>query len=209
MSLFSDTVADVYTVTNRADLVAETALAVRQATLSMHRSDFYKRDMAEIQLTLTPSSIFQLDIPTYFPQWRNFAYIRPFDTTSMSFSSIMIAGDSFLKPDAIFDEYLIEKKNVAYVAGTNLNIKLEADYGGFAVGYYKNPILTPEASYDSWIATDHSAVIILDASIRVLGMIGYEEAAARLRRLLYDPGPEGAPSEFNRFRAAALEDMGR
>jgi hypothetical protein len=206
MSLFSDTVDKVYTFTNRSDLVAETALAVRQATLSAHRSDFYPRDLTEIQLTLTPDSIFQLDIPTYFPSWRNFAYIRPYDTTSQTPAPFLL---SFLAPDAIFDEYLVEKVNVAYVAGTNLNIKLQGDYGGFLVGYYKNPVLSPDSSYDSWIASDHDAIIVLDAAIKIFGMIGYEEAAARLRRLLYDPGPEGAPSEFNRFRAAALEAAGR
>jgi len=206
VSLFDDTVNEVYTLTNRSDLVAETALAVRQATLSAHRSDFYPKDMEELQLFLTSAAIFQLDIPTYFPNYRNFAYIRPYDTVSSTPASFFL---DFLKPDAIFDEYLIEKVNVAYVAGTNLNIKLQAAYGGFIVGYYKNPVLSPSASYDSWIAREHPGIISIEAARRIMGMIGYEEAAARLHRILYDAAPDGTPSEFNRFRAAALEEPGR
>jgi len=206
MSLFSDTVDEVYSLTNRPDLVAETALAVRQATLSAHRSDYYLKDLVEILLPLSSASIFQLDIPSYFPQWRNFKYIRPYNTVGASAASFFLSS---LAPDAIFDEYLIEKSNVYYVAGTNLNIKLEAAYDAFIVGYYANPILSPEASYNSWIATDHSAIITIEATIKVFGMIGYEDAAARLRKLLYEPSPDGIPSEFNRFRASALEDQGR
>ena len=207
MSLFSDTVDKVYTLTNRSDLVAETALAVRQATLSAHRSDYYLRDLTEVQVSFAPAlAVYQLDIPTFFPRWRAFSYIRPFDTIASSPASFLL---EFLKPEAIFDEYLIEKNDVAYVAGTNLNIKLAASYGGFLVGYYLNPILTPDTSYNSWVASDHDAIIVLDATIKVFGMIGYEEAAARMRRLLYEPGLEGAPSEFNRFRGAQLEEHGR
>jgi hypothetical protein len=206
MSLFTDTVDQVYTLTNRPDLVGETALAVRQATLSAHRSDYYPRDLTELSIAVTPLAIFQLDIPTYFPNWRNFSYIRPYDLATLSASSFLLSP---LAPDAIFDEYLVEKVNVYYVGGNNLNIKLAAASGGFLVGYYRNPVLTPDASYESWVAREHPAIIILDAAIKVFGMIGYEEAAGRLRRLLYEPGLDGAPSEFNRFRGAALEYNGR
>src|SRR5689334_18190626 len=115
MSQFSDIVNDVYTITNRSDLVAETALAVRQATLAAHRSDFYRKDILDSLIGFTSASVLQIDIPSTFPNWRAFAYIRPYDTVSQSPSSIIIARDSFLKPDAILDEYLTEKTNVAYV----------------------------------------------------------------------------------------------
>jgi hypothetical protein len=206
MSLFSDTVDAVYTLTGRADLVAETALAVRQATQSAHRSDYYPRDMTEVAIPLTAAAVFQLDIPTFFPRWRAFSYMRPYDTLIGTPASYLI---EFIKPEAIFDEYLTEKLNVAYAAGTNLNVRMAAAVNGFIVGYYLNPVLSPDGAYASWVAEDHPSIIVLDAAIKIFGMIGYEEAAGRLRRLLYDPGPEGAPSEFNRFRGAALEEHGR
>jgi len=206
MSLFSDTIAEVYTLTNRPDLVAETILAVRQATLSAHRSDYYFRDITEAVITPTPASVFQFDIPTWFPRWRAFSYIRPYDTLTGSLASYLV---DFLKPEAIFDEYLIEKQNVAYVAGTNLNVKMQANVGGFIVGYYQNPVLIPEANYNSWVATDHNSIVVIDAAIRVLAAIGYEQAASILRKLLYDPSSDGGPSEFNKFRGSNLEEHGR
>lgn len=210
MSLFSDTVDQVYTLTNRSDLVAETALAVRQATAAAHRSDFYPRDLQELQLNLSSTANFQLAISSYFPNWRSFSYIRPFTVLTGSLASFILGPNEELAPDAIFDEYLVEKKNVWYVGGDNLNIRLEGAYDGLVVGYYKNPILSPDGSYNSWIAQEpnFSAVIILEAAIKVFRMIGYEEQAAALYRFLYD-APRDVPSEFQRFRAAALHSGAR
>ncbi len=213
MSLFDDTLAEVYTLTGRPDLVAETKIALRQATLAAHLSEVFPRDRVEIPLTLTSAQIFQLDIPTYFPNWRSFAYIRPYDLTTGSFSDIIIGPDQFIAPDGIFDEYLIEKVNVAYVAGNNLNIRLSAAYGGLVVGYYQRPVLTPDAAYESWIAREHPAVVILDAAKRVLDIIGYQEAAARLGILLYGPPPGNAANptggEYMQLKQANLEGAGR
>lgn len=198
MSQFSDLLAEVYTITNRSDLVAETSLALRQATLAAHRSDVYPGDMTEVLITPTAASVFSLDIPTLFPNWRQFAYIRPYDPDTDSPADYLL---EFILPDGIFDEYLVAKVNVAYVAGTNLNIKLAADYGGFLVGYYQNPVLSPDASYSSWIATQHPACIIIDAAARVMHLIGYEDAASRLKKL--------GEMELALFRQSNLEAMGR
>jgi hypothetical protein len=188
MSLFSDIVDQVYTVTNRLDLVAETALAVRQATLAAHRSEMFVRDLQELLVgPLTAASVFQLDIATYFPNWRAFAYLRPYTFASASPSGIIIGPNEFIAPDGIFDEYLAEKTNVAYVAGSNINIRLEGNYDSFICGYYQNVVTLPVASYDSWIARDASDIIVIDAAYRVLQSIGWDEAAARLKVLLFGP----------------------
>lgn len=44
---FAELVADVYTLTNRPDLVGETVLAVQAATLKAHQSDDYIYDFRE------------------------------------------------------------------------------------------------------------------------------------------------------------------
>ena len=213
MSLFSDIISGpdgVYTITNRPDLVAETALAVRQSTLAAHRSDYYKRDIQELLITPGLASIFQLDIPALFANWRNFAYIRPYDSISASAASFFLES---MKPDAIFDEYLIEKTNVYYVAGNNLNIRLAASYDSFIVGYYANPVLSPDASYESWIARQQPAVIVIDAAKRVFEAIGYIEAANKLGVMLYGPMPGTANSptggEYQLLKMTELEDQGR
>src|SRR4051812_5601790 len=114
MSQFSNIVADVYTLTARPDLVAETSLAVRNATLKAHRLEKWKRDIQELSVLIPTNTqaVVQLDIPTYFARWRQFKYIRPVDALTLSpFSKFL----TVLEPDGIFDEYLAEKTDVYYI----------------------------------------------------------------------------------------------
>lgn len=212
MPLFTDILNDVYTITNRSDLVAESKLAVKQATIDAHRSEFYPKDLVDgLQIAITPASaIWQLSIPANFARWRAFAYLRPYSVVSGTLSKIIIGRNQFLSPDAILDEYLEEKLNVAYVAGTNLNMRLEGAYDGMLCAYYSNPIID-ETTYDSWVATDHPGVIQIDAGRRVLAMIGYEEAAARLTQLMFG-SRDGSwqniqGGEAAVFKTAALEGV--
>lgn len=189
MPLFEDLLSGpdgVYSLTNRADLVAESKLALRQATLAAHRSDFYPKDRHTLQIAVADAlSVWELDIPSSFPNWRSFAAIRPYDALTGSLSKIVLGRNEELAPDAILDEYREEHLNVWYTAGNNLNLRLESAFTGLLVVYYKNPVLTPEASYDSWIGTEWPHLITIDAARMVMGMIGYEEAANRLNTLLF------------------------
>lgn len=214
MSLFSDLVNDVYSLTNRNDLVAETALAVKQEIQAAHTCDYFKQDMDELLIGFTSAAILQLSISSLFPQWRAFSYLRPYNTVTATPSRIMIGAKDFLAPDAIFDEYLIEKTNMAYVAGDNLNVKLEAAFDGMLVGYYKNPIIAPEGAIDSWIGRVKPTLIQTGAAERVFTMIGYEEAAARLRIALYGSergatraNPTGG--EYLQLKQSYTENFGR
>lgn len=212
MSQFSNIVADVYTLTNRADLIAETSLAVRNATLKAHRIEKWKRDIQEISVLLPTNTqaVVQLDIPTYFSRWRQFKYIRPTDAITLVPKSVLL---TCIEPDGIFDEYLAEKTDVYYVAGNNTNIRGSAAYTGFFVGFYQNPLVTPEGSYSSWIAQDYPMVIILMATITILQSIGYVEAANKLTDILY--GPQDPRSgqrdggEIHSLRMSELEAEGR
>ena len=47
MATFAELLADVYTLTNRSDLIAETKLAVKMATLKMHQRDYFYKDIRE------------------------------------------------------------------------------------------------------------------------------------------------------------------
>lgn len=213
MSLFSDLISGpdgVYTLTNRPDLVAETSLAVRQATLAAHRSDYYKKDIVELLVSPGSAAVHQLDISSLFPNLRNFAYIRPYDSVGASPASFLLEP---LKPDGIFDEYLVEKVNVYYVAGNNLNVKLAAAFDSFLVGYYSNPVLSPDAAYESWIARSQPALIVIDATRRIFDSIGYNDAARRLDTLLFGP-PPGTISmptggEYQLLKMTEIEDQGR
>lgn len=216
MSLFTDIVADVYTITSRSDLVVDTALAVRQATLAAHRSDKYIRDIQEGFLPIGKptdgSANYQIDIPSYFPNWRAFAYLRPYDSVTQSKSRIVLGPDSFIASDGILDPYSDDKVNVAYVAGSNLNVLLEAAYDSFLYGYYKNPTLSPDDNYESWIAREQPAIITIDAARKILESVGYEDAAKRLKDILFGVGGDYhnvVGGEYGILKASSLEAGGR
>lgn len=217
MSLFTDTLSGsdgVYSLTNRPDLVAESKLAIRQETLAAHRSEKWKKDKVELYLPLTSASLFALDIPTYLPNYRQIEWIRPYNSVTQTPAAFVMAGNEELAPDAIFDEYMAEKSNVWYVAGNNLNIKLAAAYDSFLIGYYANPVLLPEANYESWIAREAPAIITIGAAQRVLDAIGFNDAARRLEVLLLGSlagstraNPQGG--EYLLLKQAYLESFGR
>jgi len=71
MATFAELVADVYIATNRPDLVTQTALAVKVATLKAHQTDFYPKDIFETGI-----------------QWNPVAYVQ-----SLSYRTYTHAGD--------------------------------------------------------------------------------------------------------------------
>lgn len=216
MSLLTDILGEVYKITSRSDLVEETKLAIRQATLAAHRCEKFRRDIFEGLITpgkpLDGSAIYQLDLDTYFPSYRAFKYLRPYDSVGASASRILIATDAFLEPDAILDEYGEAKVNVAYVAGSNVNIRLEAAYDSFLTGYYRNPVISPDDSYESWIARLHPEVIIIHASMNIYNDIGMEEAGNKLKDMLFGRGGDMhniIGGYYMLLKTSNVEDAGR
>ena len=167
--------AEVYTLTNRPDLVAETLTAVRSATLSLHQSDYYYKDLIETGVVFTaPAFKQQLDYRVLIPNWRALKYIRKTD----------VSGDDegvFLKvisvPELVEDEYGINQKDVCYVAGQVVQILSSTSFQYAIVGCYVNPNITV-AGYNSWIAIDHPYAIVFDAAAKVFKMIGDTEQFA-------------------------------
>ena len=45
---FAEILEEVYLITNRRDLEAQTKSAIKKATLKAHQSDFYYRDLSGI-----------------------------------------------------------------------------------------------------------------------------------------------------------------
>src|SRR3954471_21770445 len=102
MSTFAELVADVYTITNRSDLVTETELAVKSATLQLHRSDFFYKDLLETAIQYTTSDYLQaVDYRTLFPRYRALKYLRKFDGTSEGVGMFF----PILTPEEVLDSY--------------------------------------------------------------------------------------------------------
>lgn len=178
MATLSELIADVYTITNRPDLVAETALAVKKATLKAHHSDFFPKDLYETGIQwATPAYIQSLDYRTLIPRWRQIKFLRKYDNTGSA------AGDFFtiLTPDETLDSYSVAKEDIAYLAGEMYEIRSSTQDQYMLVGCYRHPDIAT-STFSSWIALDHPYAIIYEAAATIFGTIGWNEEAQRLRQ---------------------------
>ena len=176
MASFTSLLNDVYTITNRPDLIAETKLAVKQATLKMHQSDYYPKDLFETGIAWNPVAFLQsLSYKTLIPRWRTFKYLRKY--------SDGVPGDFFtlLSPEESLDRYAVNKDNICYVAGDTLEIRSSTQDANMLIGCYLHPDITEE-NYTSWIADEHPYAIVFDAAATVFKMIGYDEQAAYMKQ---------------------------
>jgi hypothetical protein len=178
MASFAELVADVYTITNRPDLVAETKLAVKAATLKAHQSDFYPKDIFETGILWNPIGYQQsLDYRTLIPRWRAFKYLRKYDSTGAT------PGDFFniLTPEQTIDSYGVNRDDVCYVAGEQLEIRSSTEDTYMLLSCYVHPTVD-ENTYSSWIALDHPYAIVYEAVSKIFKTIGWDEQAAQMQR---------------------------
>jgi hypothetical protein len=171
---FTELCDEVYVLTNRPDLVAETKSAVRAATLKLHQTDYFYKDLFETGLAFTAAAyIQQLEFRLLVPRWRSLKYLRKTDSAgsdTLGFFDIIV-------PENVLDNYALNRSNVAYVAGAVLQIRSSTQFQYAILGCYIQPDIT-EAGYDSWIAIDHPFAIVFEAAATVFKMIGDTEKFA-------------------------------
>ena len=175
----SELIAEVYTITGRPDLVAETASAVRKATLKMHAIDFFYRDLQEIVVGF-PTTDYkqQYDLGANLQDYRAIKYIRQWNATH-------IGTEKFLErvePDVVLDSCGLEGTDIWYVAGNMLNMKCLATFSNVVIGYYKHPNITTNL-YSSWIAVEQPFAIIEEAAVNIFQMIGHAEMKTTYERM--------------------------
>lgn len=175
MATFADLVSDVYVLTNRPYLVAETKLAVKMATLKAHQSDYYPKDLHEVGITWSsPEYIQSIEYRTLIPRWRAFKYLRKYANNAPA------EFFKFLTPEETLDGYGINRENVCYLAGEMLEIRSNTEDAYMILGCYINPITTEEG-FSSWIALDHPYAIILEAARTIFRQVGAADEANQLR----------------------------
>lgn len=159
---------EVYTLTNRPDLTAETLLAVRAATLKLHQTDYFYKDLFETGISFSSAEYEQsIEYNTLIPLWRALKYIRKTD----------VDGDDTLpfftviQPESVLDDYNLNRTDVCYVAGTNIQIKSSTEFQYAFLGCYLNPNIT-ESGWNTWIGRDHPYAIVFDAAATIFKMIG-------------------------------------
>ena len=173
MAIFDDLLAGVYSLTARPDLVAETQLAIRQATLAYHLKDLFSRDMVTGSLAPSLDVKHTFDFNTTFPRCRQFSYLR----------SGALFYEILRDPRELFDPYLNQRTQIAYVAGSNLVVLSRAAVSAFDFAYIAAPVVWPAASYDSWIAELYPEAIHVAAQAILYRGIGRVEEANALTKI--------------------------
>ena len=202
MATLAELIADVYTITNRSDLVAETALAVKSATLKAHRLDFFSRDLYETAFEFSESLNKQtLDYITQISNFRALIYIRFYYDTNEVVTTVDATGPfaGIITPQEILDSYGYNRTDIAYVAGRTLEIRGSQAFDKILLGAYVFPIVTPDVDFSSWIADLYPYVIVYEAARHIFITIGKAEEAARYGNLVAE--------EYNTFIPAALADQ--
>lgn len=169
---------EVYTITNRPDLTAETLLAVRQATLALHQTDYWWKDLKETGISfLVPAYTQELSFRPIIPRFRALKYLRKSDS-----SGTVGAFFTVIQPEAVLDNYNMDRTDVCYAAGDSIEIKSSTQFQYAVMGYYENPDIST-TGYSSWIATDHPYAIVFEAAEKVFKMIGKSEEFAAYKLL--------------------------
>ena len=178
---FSQLQAEVIMLTKRPDLAALTASAVKAATLKMHQSDFYSKDLFETGISFDSADYLQsFEYKTVIPRWRALKFIRRVNSTSFEPYGPSL---SVIAPESFMDSYSILKENVVYEAGQVLKIRTVDASQYFLVGCYLDPDIT-DSSYSSWIAQNFPYSIVYDAAATVFKSIGFSEMEASMRTLV-------------------------
>jgi hypothetical protein len=179
---FADIVADVMSLTNRPDLVAETNLAVKAATLKAHQSDDYIKDLYENAIQFDTSDYYQTwDYKSTLPLWRKPRYIRVYDAPGTTPGTFL----TYVEPEKVVDGYGISRTDIFYVAGAHIQIRTTAQQQYFLVGAYMNPDVT-STGFNSWIADDHPFAIVYEAAAVIFKTIGFDEQVATYRKMVED-----------------------
>lgn len=213
MADFDYLVSQVILITNRPELVAETQLAVRSATLQLHRSDFFAKDLTEMTLQFnTANYLQQIAYRELFPRYRALSYLRKYnpnynaspnviDLQALYYENGMGKEFEIITPDQIFDSYATQRSDVCYVAGETINVRSSTKDTYAVIGVYQSPDVSTPENYKSWIADESEfSIIYLAASIifgTVMGNTSKLNSAAQLSSI-----------EFQSVKLANIQNKG-
>lgn len=205
MATLTSLAAEVYTLTNRPDLVAETLISLRKAIRKFHGADTFKRDLATVRLAITSftpvaANQYRWNIPLdNFPNFRRFKTVQyPLDrvTPANQVAAPLVDWPGGFSPsreycevavDNLFDSYGYEKSNYYFITGDTLNLKSGwyVDYLDFS--YYKWPVIPAiGVALGSWIVNTYEDAIIEEAAGAVFKMIGKDEEFQRFQGLFLE-----------------------
>jgi hypothetical protein len=172
MTTFADILADVYTLTDRPNLVSESKLGVRAATVKLHGLEFWREDRVEEEVAVTVANgQFSLNtIANLTSPCRKINAIKKINS-DVYFEEI--------DPLQLLDGFGHRRYNTYYRVGNALNFLTDSGDTSVYCIYYKHPVAV-ETGYSSWIADTYPILVALEAASFVLSSIGDKEAAAKI-----------------------------
>ncbi len=181
MADFNTILADVLTLLKRPDLVAEATIAVKSATLQLHRQDFFPKDLTEVTLEYDTYAYLQaIGYRQLFPRYRSLSYLRKFDPNFIAplpvYSSIYDTNGvgpffKIITTDQVLDSYAQQINDVAYVAGDVIQVRSSTADKFAIIGVYQNPNVASAESYTSWVADEAPYAVVYAAVAQVYGSV--------------------------------------
>jgi hypothetical protein len=194
--VFNDLVQDVFLITNRPDLLAETEQAVRRATIKAHHLDFFSKDLYEEGMKFPGASYRQsFDYVQAVDNFRAFKYARKAEDACDD------DGDFFtiITPEEVLDSYGVQRTDVAYVAGRVLEMRSSTEFQYFLLGCYVHPIVRSGA-YCSWVALMQPNAIVYEAARVVFKAIGKADESQQYTALTGE--------EYEMLKLSNIQDVG-
>jgi hypothetical protein len=179
---FDELLEEIYLITNRRDLVAESKSALKRSTLKGHKTDFYPKDIFEEGIQFPDSKYLQsFDPYTTWSNFRSWKYFKRVDLNQLPSPSgeYVSVPIEILTVDETLDSYGCAKADIAYEAGRMLEIRSSVDFTKAIVGCYLLPIVV-EDNYNSWLAEQYPYFIIHESARLIFASIGkIEESRAQ------------------------------
>lgn len=221
---YSDLVNEVYTLTNRPDLVNETATAVKSATLRAHHVDYFYKDIVEMSYQFPVLQFWQKLQLSSLPNYRALKYLRKFYPGTSPQNPPQQDGSpnnlpplyggyyepganlpdgrffDIITPEEVLDSYGINRIDIAYVGGQTINLRSGDTFQTLLTGYYAHPSIVP-ASWNSWIGNEFPYAIVFAAAATVFKTIGYDEQNQQYQALM--------SSEYEMLQMSNVEQTGR
>ena len=199
---FSQLQQMVYVETNRPDAVAQTTNALVSATMVLHGLEFFNKDLMESLVVFDAAGYIQQLDTSALPRFRSLNYIRKWDpayaasqqnptvlpplVNSLGFGytnpRLVLNTIKIITPDDLFDSYNTEKVDVAYQAGSVINIKSSTQVAQAAFGFYSWPAFDSAnnyAGYNDWIANEFPFALVYYASSNCFAQFGDNDTANR------------------------------
>lgn len=182
---YAELLAEIKLLSRRADIDDKIAIALRMTTLRAHRSDYFWRDLVEVNAAFGLANIVTVDTSTALTRFRQISYVQYLELSTGNVGSMLDETD----PATVLDEYNYFKTDCWYMAGNNLQINFAYQTTGARIGYWQNPNVTT-GGYNSWIKDDLPDLLVQGSLAYIYNMTGKQEEAKAINRMCgFEPDP--------------------